>query len=491
VQTVAWRSSDDKVATVSTRGVVTAKGYGTATITVPSVEDPTKRATCVVTVQKPVLVKTVQLPDPIVVFANGNGATSKDRTETVACTIKPSTATDETFNFSLDSSNKATAELTNDGKIKVVGVQSGTAKLTVRSNDGAAAWTSDVIVVDRQSPALTRYLINSTTLYSKLGSVNMGTYSAEQKITILGVIGNTTDGWYYVTIGTKTGFIRRNTELTEFSPFEIYINNLKKLEMLIEESRAFYPAIPDNAVVAMNILRGQGGYTGVDWTYIAGITYSDIAVYVKYEVPTLLDYFSTKKTLVTPGGSTIDIAHFMVTLSGQYYYTSFDTVQLSGWAGDLQSVIYDLKRETWKSPEKDKKAIAKILCGSTSTSMGSHFKLRDMIADVDARNISQQYSTSTRLSTMLTNYYSGNESQRYSIFVNSYGGLTKLEALANEYTYPEDTVLKHLILRKYANSAVTNFELYTHMPPDPHAIYPDESQALTYGFIEFFKEKLK
>lgn len=52
VQTVAWSSSDEAVATVN-GGVVTAVADGTATITVTATDDNTKTATCTVTVETP------------------------------------------------------------------------------------------------------------------------------------------------------------------------------------------------------------------------------------------------------------------------------------------------------------------------------------------------------------------------------------------------------------------------------------------------------
>ena len=48
---VTWKSSDETVATVNERGVVTGVNKGTATITAASIKDPTATASCVVTVQ--------------------------------------------------------------------------------------------------------------------------------------------------------------------------------------------------------------------------------------------------------------------------------------------------------------------------------------------------------------------------------------------------------------------------------------------------------
>ena len=48
---VTWKSSDETVATVNERGIITGVNKGTATITAASIKDPTATASCVVTVQ--------------------------------------------------------------------------------------------------------------------------------------------------------------------------------------------------------------------------------------------------------------------------------------------------------------------------------------------------------------------------------------------------------------------------------------------------------
>ena len=48
---VTWKSSDETVATVNARGIVTGVNKGTATITAASIKDPTATASCTVTVQ--------------------------------------------------------------------------------------------------------------------------------------------------------------------------------------------------------------------------------------------------------------------------------------------------------------------------------------------------------------------------------------------------------------------------------------------------------
>ena len=50
---VTWKSSDKKIATVSKKGKITAKAYGTVTITCTSKKDKKIKATCTVNVRKP------------------------------------------------------------------------------------------------------------------------------------------------------------------------------------------------------------------------------------------------------------------------------------------------------------------------------------------------------------------------------------------------------------------------------------------------------
>ena len=67
---VSWKSSDTKVAKVSKKGKVTAKGYGTAVITCTSKKDKKVKATCTVTVVKKSSSNTGTGSDQVVTSGN-------------------------------------------------------------------------------------------------------------------------------------------------------------------------------------------------------------------------------------------------------------------------------------------------------------------------------------------------------------------------------------------------------------------------------------
>jgi uncharacterized protein YjdB len=123
---LTWSSSNPKVATVSSTGIVTAKGVGTATITVTTV-DGSRKATCIVKVNKPVIkVKGIKL--------------NKTKTslyvkakETIKATITPSNATNKGVIWT--SSNSKVATVSTVGVVTAKG--KGTATITAKSKDGS------------------------------------------------------------------------------------------------------------------------------------------------------------------------------------------------------------------------------------------------------------------------------------------------------------------------------------------------------------------
>jgi uncharacterized protein YjdB len=134
--TVTWSSSNDKVATVDSNGVVTGKAEGTATIVAAAaVKSGTKIATCSVTVMKPVT--KVAIPLKTVYIKKGDSFT----VPVVAYSKGEATA-----KLSWTSDNEKVATVNAKGKVSAK--KKGTAKITATALNGEKA-TVTVKVVDK------------------------------------------------------------------------------------------------------------------------------------------------------------------------------------------------------------------------------------------------------------------------------------------------------------------------------------------------------
>lgn len=150
---VTYKSSKKSVATVNSKGVITAKKKGTAKITVTSKKNKKKKATVTVKVVTGKVTKvafdsaTQKLMDK-----NKTIALKMGKTETVTLKAKASTkgkGANKTLKWT--SSNTKVATVSSKGK--VTAKSAGTAKITVKSTDGTNKSTSVTIKVEAADPA--------------------------------------------------------------------------------------------------------------------------------------------------------------------------------------------------------------------------------------------------------------------------------------------------------------------------------------------------
>lgn len=129
-----WTSSNKKVATVSSDGVVKAIGNGTATITVKT-QDQGKTATCAITVAQTVTEITLN-KDKL--------SLHEGKTETLTAKISPSNANNKTLTWRSSDTKIATV----DKNGKVAAVSKGKATITATATDGSkVSATCDVEVI--------------------------------------------------------------------------------------------------------------------------------------------------------------------------------------------------------------------------------------------------------------------------------------------------------------------------------------------------------
>ena len=136
-KTVSWTSSNSSIATVSTSGLVTAKGVGTATITCSAKDSGSAKATCTIKVkEKEVQVTRIELNKTSDELEVG-------KTTQLTATVYPSNATNKTVSWT--SSNSSVAAVSTSGLVTAKGV--GTATITCNAKDSGNAKATCTIKV--------------------------------------------------------------------------------------------------------------------------------------------------------------------------------------------------------------------------------------------------------------------------------------------------------------------------------------------------------
>ena len=141
---LTWTSSDSKVASVDSKGKVTAIAIGSATITVKADD---QQATCIVAVTVPIQSITLNKSELTL---------TKGQSETLVATLKPEDTSDNTVTWS--SSNQTVATVDSNGK--VTAVNGGKATITAKAG-GKSASCVVTVEVPVESISLNR---NSITL---------------------------------------------------------------------------------------------------------------------------------------------------------------------------------------------------------------------------------------------------------------------------------------------------------------------------------------
>ena len=134
---VSWSSSDEKVATVSSKGVITAKGKGTCTITCTAADGYGTKSTCEVTVKQQVT--EIAINETTVSLWVGD-------TKTITATASPTTASNTSINWTSSDENVAT--VSSEGVITANG--EGTCIITCTASDGYGTKSTCEITIKQQ-----------------------------------------------------------------------------------------------------------------------------------------------------------------------------------------------------------------------------------------------------------------------------------------------------------------------------------------------------
>lgn len=136
---LSFKSSDTKVASVSSKGVITAKEAGTAKITVKAMDGSEKSKVCTVTVKSP----KEQIKVTKVTLDKDKLSLLRNEDYKLTASVTPSNATNSKLSF--ESSDSKVATVSSDGTIHTI--SSGTVTITAKATDGSDKSAACVVEV--------------------------------------------------------------------------------------------------------------------------------------------------------------------------------------------------------------------------------------------------------------------------------------------------------------------------------------------------------
>lgn len=152
---VVWSSSDKKIATVNSKGKVTAVKAGKVKITATAADGSGKKATCTITVTNNVTKVSLNKTKKEILVGDAF---------TLKATVTPKTADNTELTWS--SSDDSIAVV--DGNGKVTGIRAGTAKITAKAKDGSKKSASCKVTVKAPTQIESAVIENDRTIKIKL-----------------------------------------------------------------------------------------------------------------------------------------------------------------------------------------------------------------------------------------------------------------------------------------------------------------------------------
>ncbi len=156
---VTWSSSDESVATVSSRGRVKAIAAGKATITVTANDGSGLTATCEVTVEKDQLT-SITISQSEVTLLEG-------KTITLSVTTAPEIATDHSVTWS--SSDESVATVNSRGEVRAIAA--GKTIITATANDGSGVTAACEVTVEKEDTGISNTTTSALSVQSSDGAI--------------------------------------------------------------------------------------------------------------------------------------------------------------------------------------------------------------------------------------------------------------------------------------------------------------------------------
>ncbi len=247
-KTIKWSSSNEKVATVNSDGVVTGvgtgkKGKATAVITATSTFDGKIKATYTVTVKKKVQVESIYLN-------YYERSRYVGTTFTLVPTVNPSKATFPEVTWK--SSNTKVAKVDKNGKVKAL--RTGTAIITCKSDDNPGVSATCIVTVkvktegvELPTKKLTLYTSQTKTLKAEVLPSNATnkkvTWSSSNKsvatVSKSGKITAKKPGTTTITVKTKSGGYKATCKVTVKKYVKLKSFKLNKTSVSVNDGKTY------------------------------------------------------------------------------------------------------------------------------------------------------------------------------------------------------------------------------------------------------------
>lgn len=263
----------------------------------------------------------------------------------------------------------------------------------------------------------------------------------------------------------------------------------QKIEELMQLANKYVEegkSTTDANLLALQYIR-RNKYTGGNWTRLAGEVDTTFVQYVENNKTKSLDIVDLTDPVT---GENIDFVHEMASLNVYLKKASSTDIlkQYACWAGDLCTLVTDVNKVY-----KDGDYTSSELKNLTKNKLGgnSSFGLADMLADVDAANISTIIiATGSPLDETIYNYYYGTNSEksknRYSEFVTYLRSLGISSSTTN-YALVRNVARNLLGLtgsltsgRLYASQLISNYS----------SIPTDVFETVATCFAEYITERI-
>ena len=220
---VEWSSSDTKVATVSSTGVLTAKGKGTCTIICTAADGYGTKSTCSVTVKQPVTA---------IILSDATASLWVGETKTITATVTPTSASDTAVKWS--SSDTKVAIISSDGTITAIGT--GSCTITCTAADGYGTKSTCKVTVKQQVNSIdfenetltitcgTEKILNPTITPSNADVQTLAWKSTDKniaEITSKGVLKAVSPGTATITCTSTDGFNKQGSIKVNVVSFDI------------------------------------------------------------------------------------------------------------------------------------------------------------------------------------------------------------------------------------------------------------------------------